>query len=182
MSPPPPSAVHPPRSGAPREPFRAEPAHPRAHRPPPDRPRGRRAPDGQPPRRRVQGAAAPRERGHEALLRHDQRRDHADLRRHGRARGGDRQHAVAGRPGAGRHDRRVRRPVREDRRGLRRGGHAARGRVGPGGRAGRGRARLAASIAGPEGRPAHAQRDVHRRHQRHPGARRRRARMPRPTP
>ena len=43
------------------------------------------------------------ERGHEAVLRHVGGRDPAHLRRHRRPRGGDREHAVARRPGPGRH-------------------------------------------------------------------------------
>ncbi len=127
-----------PSQERPRGSIRAKPAHPRPHRPAAERPRRRRAPDDQSPRPRVRGDARADPDRHEAVLRHDERRGDDHDRRIRRPRGGDRQHAVAGRSGPRREHRLVRRPVREDRRDLRGGRHEARRRVGLRGRGRRG--------------------------------------------
>ena len=119
-----PTVARPAPRSVPRGPLRAQPPHPRPHRPAAVGPRGRRAPDDQPPRAGVRGDARPDPERHEAVLRHDLN-DVAMLTTAGqrRARGGHREHPVAGRPRPRRDDRLVRRPVREDRRDLRRERH-----------------------------------------------------------
>ena len=179
--PPPVADRRPPSQGASRGSFRAQSPHPGPHRPAALGPRGGRSPDDQPPRTRVRGDARPHPRGDEAVLRHDLGRGDDLVGGLGRAGGRDRQHAVAGRPGPRREHRLVRRPVRQDRHGVRRRRHPARCRVGLRGRSRRG-SRAAALDARRQGRPADPQRDLDRGHEPHRGAGSRRSARRHPTP
>ena len=147
--------------GGPREPLRDQPPHPGAHVASIGRPRGRRPADDQSPGTRIRRDARADHQRSQAVLRDRERHPAAELRRHRRPRGGDRQHALTGRQGPRREHRRVRRSVRQDRQGIRRGRHEGRRRMGSCGGSGC-RPRRASGGRHMESRPPDPQRDLDR--------------------
>ena len=138
--------------------------------PPAVRPRGRRAADGQPPRRRVQGAArSASTTGMQPVLRH--RSDDVILLTcagHRRPRGGDRQHALPGRPRSS--PSRWARSATGSRRSPRSYGADVTRLEVEWGQARRRRRAVRAAAArdpGPQGRAPDPQRDLDRRDERH---------------